>query len=145
MSQKTMKFKFKDDKIQEFINKLEDLTKIEDTIKLKIDKDNILMYSILGGNVMLAFKNFLLNTSDFFIFEDFEFTIDVIIANSKKFVKNLNFLTNSKSVDIDFNWKKSDESGTVSVRALQVNGGKLKVKWLGGEHYELRDINKNDP
>lgn len=143
MSQKTMKFKFKGDKIVDFITKLEDLTRIDDTIKLKIDRDNILMYSILGGNVMLAFKNFLLVTSEFFVYDDFDFTIDVIVANSKKFVKNLTFLTSSNSVDIDLNWKKSEESGQVAVRSLQVNGGKLKVKWLGGEHYELRDINKD--
>ena len=138
-----MKFKFKGDKIVDFISKLEDLTRIDDTIKLKIDRDNILMYSILGGNVMLAFKNFLLVTSEFFVYDDFDFTIDVIVANSKKFVKNLTFLTSSNSVDIDLNWKKSEESGQVAVRSLQVNGGKLKVKWLGGEHYELRDINKD--
>ena len=41
-----IKFKIKSDKFSDFINKLEDLTKISDTIKLKIDNDNILMYSM---------------------------------------------------------------------------------------------------
>ena len=40
---KKLKFKIKSDKISDFIDKLEDLTKIEDSIKLKIDSDNILM------------------------------------------------------------------------------------------------------
>jgi hypothetical protein len=62
-----IKFQIKPDKISEFIETLEELTRIEDTIKLKIDSDNILMYSILGGNIMLAFKNYLMNTSDYFI------------------------------------------------------------------------------
>lgn len=138
-----LKLIFKSDKISEFIDRLEDLTKIEDTIKLKIDSQNILMYSILGGNVMLAFKNFLLNTEDFFKNDDFDFTIDVIIANAKKFVKNLNFLTSSDKVTIEFSYKESpDDESIMNARSIQVVGGKLKVNWLAGEHYELRDINK---
>lgn len=138
-----LKFTFKSEKISEFIERLEDLTKIEDTIKLKIDSDNILMYSILGGNVMLAFKNFLLNTEDFFKFDEFDFTLDIIIANAKKFVKNLNFLTSSEKVTIEFSYKESnDDDGIMNARSIQVVGGKLKVNWLAGEHYELRDINK---
>jgi hypothetical protein len=139
-----IKFQIKPDKISHFIETLEDLTKIEDTIKLKIDGDNILMYSILGGNVMLAFKNFLLNTSDYFSGNEFDFTLDVIIANAKKFVKNLNFLTNSEKVTIEFTYKESqDDDNIMSARSIQVVGGKLKVNWLAGEHYELRDINKD--
>ncbi len=139
-----IKFNFKSDKISEFIEKLEDLTKIEDTIKIKLDSENILIYSILGGNVMLAFKNYLLETSDFFVYDEFDYTLDVIISNAKKFVKNLNFLTSSEKVTIEFNYKESqDDDGVMNARSIQVTGGKLKVNWLAGEHYELRDINKS--
>lgn len=138
-----LKLTFNSDKISEFIDRLEDLTKIEDSIKLKIDNDNILMYSILGGNVMLAFKNFLLKTDDFFKFNEFDYTLDVILANSKKFVKNLQFLKSSDKVTIEFVYKESnDDDGVMNARSIQVVGGKLKVNWLAGEHYELRDINK---
>jgi hypothetical protein len=138
-----LKLTFNSDKISEFIDRLEDLTKIEDTIKLKIDSDNILMYSILGGNVMLAFKNFLLKTDDFFKFNEFDYTLDVILANSKKFVKNLQFLKSSEKVTIEFTYKESnDDDDVMNARSIQVVGGKLKVNWLAGEHYELRDINK---
>lgn len=139
-----LKFKIKSDKISDFIDKLDELTKIEDTIKLKIDGDNILMYSILGGNIMLAFKNYLIETSDYFEFDDFDFTLDVIIVNSKKFVKNLNFLKESEKVTIEFSYKESqDDDNIMNARSIQVVGGKLKVNWLAGEHYELRDINKD--
>ena len=30
----------------------------------------------------------------------------------------------------------------MSARSLQIVGGKLKVNWISGEHYEMRDINK---
>lgn len=139
-----IKFQINPDKMSDFISKLDDLSKIEDTIKLKIDGDNILMYSILGGNVMLAFKNYLLKTSDYFKGDEFEFTLDVIIVNSKKFVKNLNFLTDSPKVTIEFTYKESnDDDSIMNARSIQVVGGKLKVNWLAGEHYELRDINKD--
>lgn len=138
-----IKFQIKPDKISQFIETLEELTRIEDTIKLKIDSENILMYSILGGNVMLAFKNYLLKTSDYFVGNDFDFTIDVIIANAKKFVKNLNFLMSSDKITIEFSYKESpDDDEIMHTRSIQVVGGKFKVNWLAGEHYQLRDINK---
>lgn len=138
-----IKFQIKPDKISDFIETLEDLTKIEDTIKLKIDSDNILMYSILGGNVMLAFKNYLINTSEYFVRPEIDFTLDVIIVNAKKFVKNLNFLMSSDKVTVEFSYKESpDDDDIKHARSIQVVGGKLKVNWLAGEHYQLRDINK---
>jgi hypothetical protein len=141
---KKLKFKIKSDKISDFIDKLEDLTKIEDSIKLKIDSDNILMYSILGGNIMLAFKNYLVDTNDYFEGNEFDFTLDVIIGNAKKFVKNLNFLKESPNVSIEFTYKESqDDDSIMNARSIQVVGGKLKVNWLAAEHYEVRDINKD--
>lgn len=138
-----IKFNIKKDKFSDFIDKLDDLSKIDDTIKLKIDNDNILMYSMMGGNVMLAFKNYLVNTTDYLEGKELEFSIDLIIANSKKFVKNLNFLQTSEKVTFEINYKESaDDSQVMNARSIQVVGGKLKVNWLAGEHFEMRDINK---
>lgn len=141
---KKIKLTFQEDKIHEFIERLDELTKIDDTVKLKIDSENILMYSILGGNVMLAFKNYLLNTEDIFKSNTLDFTLDVIISNAKKFVKNLNFLTQSEKVSIELAYKESSDDDSVMIaRSIQVVGGKLKVNWIAGEHYQLRDIKKN--
>ena len=139
-----VKFKIKGDKFSDFISKLDDLTKIEDTIKLKIDNDNIMMYSMLGGNVLLAFKNYLVNTREYLEYgDDLEYSIDVIIANAKKFVKNLNFIKDADKVTMEITYKESPDDDTLmNARAVQVVGGKLKVNWLAGEHYEMRDINK---
>ena len=51
------KFRIKSEKLPEFISKLEDLTKISDNIKIKIESGNTMMYSILGKATVLAFKN----------------------------------------------------------------------------------------
>ena len=121
-----IKFKIKSDKFSDFINKLEDLTKISDTIKLKIDNDNILMYSMLGGNVMLAFKNYLINTRDYLEYgDDMDYSMDVIIANAKKFVKNLNFIKESDKITLEISYKESQDDDTImSARSLQIVGGK---------------------
>lgn len=138
-----VKFTVISDKFEDFIGKLHDLTTIDDTIKLKIDNEHILMYSMLGGNVMLAFKNYLVKKSDYFKSDDLDYTYDVIIANAKKFVKNLGFIKSSDKVTIELNCKESPEDDTImNSRSIQVVGGKLKVNWLAGERYEMRDINK---
>lgn len=141
-----IKFKVDSVKFSNLIEKLDDLTKIDDTIKMKIDSENILVYSMISsGQTMLAFKNYLLNTNDFFDYDnELEFSIDIIIANAKKFVKNLIFIKDSDKITFEITYKESqDDDSIMNARSLQVVGGRLKVNWIAGEHYELRDINKN--
>jgi hypothetical protein len=140
-----IKLTIKNDRFQDLIDKLSDLTSIDDTIKLKIDNENTLMYSMLGGNVMLAFKNFLIKTNDYFeIKDELEYSYDVIIANCNKFVKNLEFLKTQPKITMTLSCKESQEDETVmSARSMQIVGGKLKVNWLAAERYEMRDINKD--
>jgi hypothetical protein len=139
-----IKFKINNSKFSDFISKLDDLTRIEDTIKLKIDNDNILMYSMMSsGQTMLAFKNYIINTKDYLESNDLDCSYDVIIANAKKFVKNLNFIKDSEKIIFEISYKESPDDDTVmNARSIQVVGGKLKVNWIAAEHYEMRDINK---
>jgi hypothetical protein len=138
------KFRIKSEKLPEFISKLEDLTKISDSIKIKIESENTMMYSILGKATVLAFKNYNITTSELFeMKDDLEYGIDIIILNAKKFVKNLNFLKESEKVTIEITHKESqDDDGIMDTRAMQIVGGRLKVNWIGGEHYEIKDMNK---
>jgi len=141
-----IKFKINNDKFSDLIDKLDDLTKIDDTIKMKIDSENILIYSMLSsGQTMLAFKNYLINTKDYIDFsDDVEYSFDLIIANAKKFVKNLNFINGSEKITLEISYKESaDDDNIMNARSLQIVGGKLKVNWIAGEHYEMRDINKS--
>jgi hypothetical protein len=93
---------------------------------------------------MLAFKNYLVNTRDYLEYvDDLEYSIDIIIANAKKFVKNLNFIKDSDKITFEISYKESPDDQTImNGRSLQIVGGKLKVNWIAGEHYEMRDINK---
>lgn len=140
-----IKFIIKPEMFKDFIDKLEDLCKIDDTIKVKIDNDNIFMYSMLGTNVMLAFKNYLINTREYFEYtDDLDFSINLVIVNSKKFVKNLDFIKDSEKITFEISYKESqDDELIMNARSVQIVGGKLKVNWISGEHYEVKDINKN--
>jgi hypothetical protein len=140
-----IKFKVKNDKFGDFLEKLDDLTKISTTIKLKIDNENILIYSVLGKAAVLAFKNFTFKTKDLFdIKEDLEHTYDIVILEGKKFVKNLQFLQGNEKITFEISYKENQDDDTVmDARAIQIVGGKLKINWIGGEHYEIRDMTKD--
>jgi hypothetical protein len=140
-----IKFKVKNDKFGEFISKLDNLTKISSTIKIKIDSENILIYSVLGKAAVLAFKNFMFKTKELFdIKEDFENIYDIIILDGKKFVKNLEFIQNNDKISFDISYKQNqDDDLVMDARSIQISGGKLKINWIGGEHYEIRDMNKS--
>jgi hypothetical protein len=134
----------KKDRFNELLNKLEDLAKISDTIKLKIDSENILMYSIVGENILVAFKSYLINTDDFFDFkEDIENTLDLIISGSKKFVKNLAFIKTSDKISINIDYRKGDDEDIDNSRFVQIKNGKLKIAIQTGEQSEIRDISKS--
>lgn len=139
---KTGKITFKaKDNFPEFISKLEDLTKIEDVVKLKIDSENILMYSLVGESAIIAFKNHLLKTSDYFDFNKFDYTLDFIINNAKRFVKNLKFYTSN--VKLEFSYREPEEENTpFHVRNVQFTNDKLKISCVGAELFKIRDISK---
>lgn len=139
-----VKFKLDTSSLNLFIEKLDDLSKIDDTVKLKIDSSHILMYSMLGGSVLLAFKNYLVKTTDILDNDDFDYKIDLIIPNCKKFVKNLQFMRENSNISFEIQYKESpDDDELYLARAFQLVSGKFKVNWLAGEHYEMRDIDKN--
>jgi hypothetical protein len=102
------------------------------------------MYAMLGGgNVILAFKNFLLPTKEYFDNDMEDFSLDIIIPSAKRFVKNLTFIKDMDKIGFDVNYKEStDDDSLYLVRGLQVSSGKFKVNWLGGENGIVRDITK---
>jgi hypothetical protein len=134
----------KSDKFSDFVNKLQDLTNISDTIKLKIDNDNILAYSMLSNDVaVLALKNYLLPTSDYIKKFDSEFSFDYIITSAGKFVKNLKFFNSELPIELEMIYKPStDNEDIMHVRSAKYSNGKLKISCIGGELSKIRDINK---
>lgn len=128
----------------DFVDKLQDLTNISDTVKLKIDKDYIMAYSMLSNDVaVLCLKNYLLKTSSYIDNFDTEETFDYIITGAPKFVKNLKFFNSELPIEMDINYKPSHENPEIMhIRSSRFSNGKLKISCVGGELSKIRDISK---
>jgi|ERR1035437_2460415 hypothetical protein len=136
-----LKLTVKGDKFTDFISKLDDLTKIGDIIKLKIDQESILMYSLIGETAVLAFKSYQIKTADYFDFDEFSYSLDYVILGAKKFVKNFGFLNVKNKVELEINFKDSPESEDIKhVRAIVGTDTRLKLAGVGGEQYKVRDM-----
>lgn len=145
MSTQKLNFIAKSDKFPEFLSKIEDLTKISDTIKIKMNSDKTLLYSMMGrDNVILAFKSFDVDTNDFFQFkEDIDFTLNLIITSAKKFVKNSSFLKNNEKIQMEISHKFTDDEQVSDARMLVIKNGKFKLQVQAGENSEIRDLNRS--
>lgn len=137
--------KLKSANFTDFVNKLQDLSQIDDTIKIKLESEKTLIYSMISNDVsVLALKSYTLNTKDYF--ENFtkEETVDFIITSSGKFVKNLKFFNTEKQIKLDLVCKPMPENDSLlHVRSAQFSNEKLKISCIGGEQYKIRDINLN--
>lgn len=135
-----LKCRLKSEGFEDFTELLEDLSKIDDVIKLKLSETKTLMYSMKGkDSVILAFKNYYIDTDKFFEKLDLTEDIDIIIPNSGKFVKNLKFIDSKESIDLTLNVRELSDGG-LETRGIQIKNKKLKINWLTAEQYEIRDI-----
>lgn len=125
----------------DLVKKLEDLSKIGDVVKIKIDPDNTLIYSMVGEGVILAFKSYLLKTDEYFDTKGFGDNLNLIVSGSKRFVKNLSFIKNELPIKVNLSYRENDE-GEGNVRFIQIKNGKFKIGQSCGEESEIRDINK---
>lgn len=127
----------------DFLEKVKDLTKISDTIKLKIDSEHILMYSMMGSeNIILSFKSYKLDTNTYFKFKnEIDFTLNIIITSAKKFVKSLQFIKTTEKINLEVTHRKEDENNS-DCRLAIIKNGKFKLQIQAGENSEIRDIDK---
>jgi hypothetical protein len=144
MSQK-LSLKFVQSNFSDFLTKFSDLTSIDDVVKMKIESDEILMYSVISNESSIsAFKGYTLNTKDFLENFDQEETFDFIITSANKFAKNLKFFNPDKPIKLEILYKKSpDDDSVMHVRSAQLTNDKLKISTIGGEQYRIKDLQKS--
>ena len=130
------------DKFQDFLSKLDDLTKIHKSVRLKIDSENILMYSMVGEDIPLALKNYLLKTDTYFKITDNGFTLDFIIEDAKKLIKSLQFIKISEKILFSIDYKLSVDNTIAHGSTLKLKNDKLKLQIQGGELSIMKDIDK---
>jgi len=135
---------FNNKNFEEFNQRLKDLYNIDDTIKIKINSDKILMYSTISNETaVLALKTFSFDTKKFINNFEEDFTLDFIITQSNKLIKSINFFDTSKPIKCEVIYKESTESSdNMLVRSAQFSSGRLKITTIGGESHKIRDLNQ---
>lgn len=144
MSKKDQKIKLilKSDKMNDFISHIDDLCKISDVAKLKIDNNHIHLYSMLGENIMLAFKNFILPTSEYFEGYNEDFTLNIIIADINKFVKNFSLIKKESKIEWEITYRHTNSDTEGESRIMIIKNGKFKLQPPCGEDTLVKDISK---
>jgi hypothetical protein len=137
-----LKLLLNNNKLIDFISHIEDLNRIGDTIKIKIDTENIHIYSMLGESVMLAFKNFILPTKEYFPDFKEEFLLNIIIIDTPRFVKNLKLLKTDSKIEWEIVYRHTNSPKEGETRVLIIKNGKLKIQPPCGEDTEIKDITK---
>ena len=116
-----------------FLDKVHDLLSIDDEILLKINNDNILLYSIVGEKMNVnAFKSFIFKTSEIFSFEDvLAKEIRFIITNGSKFENTLkNYIDFNEDIECEFFMNDDMYADNFKLKnsklKLSINGGDVR-------------------
>ena len=137
-----LNLKINNTKFADFVAKLHDVSNINDVVKVKIDTDNILIYSTLANdNAILALKSYLLDTNEYIENFNENDTFDFIIVNTPKFIKGLKFFNTDAPIKLDITYKSMrNKDDVMQVRSAQFSNGKLKISTIGGEDSMIADI-----
>jgi hypothetical protein len=126
-------FTMTQDQLSFFLEKVHDLLSIDDEILIKIDNENILLYSIVGEKMSVnAFKSFIFKTTEVFTFEStLPKEIRFIITNGSKFESILkNYLDYQEDIECQF--LMNDDTYADNLKLKDVKG-KLKLSINGGD------------
>lgn len=132
---KELSFSISKDNLLKLIDTLKDLSRLDDKVLFKFDKENTLIYSLVGeGQSVNAFKSFIYKTSEIFDIEDFDESIMFIGKSSKGMARALYIMS-----DFDIDTFKGkiyyDELGDTyySDRLYFRSGNKLRQNFYGGD------------
>lgn len=132
---KEIGFSISKENLHKLIVTLKDLSRLDDKVLFKFDKENTLIYSLVGqGQSVNAFKSFIFKTNEMFDIEEFDETILFIGNSAKSMARSLQIMS-----DIDMDTFKGkifyDElnSGFFSDRIYFRSGNKLRQSFIGGD------------
>jgi len=141
MATQNLNIEFNKENFNTFIEKLNDLTQLSDTIKINIDSENIFIYSVLGSkSIVLAMKTHILKTSEYLTKYDFEENLSCVILNAKKFVKNLAFIQTDSRIGARVSFRNTDDVNEVINFTIKNNKFKLSIET--GLQSEITNITK---
>jgi len=132
-SNKQIEFTLNKINLTKFLEMAKDLAKIDESGRLLITRDEFLFYSLHGDTTILAFKSYQIRPEE--IFGPTEETFGMIFIKLKKLAQILSFY---EEAILTFEVR---ESGLAS--SLKIKSDKLTQTILGGEPFEVKEINPN--
>jgi hypothetical protein len=132
---KELGFSISKDNLNKLIDTLKDLSRLDDKILFKFDKEHTLIYSLVGeGNTVNAFKSFIYKTSEIFDIEEFDETIMFIGKSAKSMARSL-FIMSDFDIDTFEGKIYYDELGEsfFSDRIYFRSGNKLRQSFYGDD------------
>lgn len=130
---KEINFSISKDNLLKLIDTLKDLSRLNDVVLFKFDKENTLIYTLVGdGDSVNAFKSFVYKTDKLFDIDEIEDTVMFIGQSAKGIARNLKIMSD---FDIDIFKGKIfyDEIGGMlySDRIYFRSGNKLRQSFIG--------------
>ena len=133
MADISYKFSMTLNQLNFFLDKVKDLLAIDDEILLKINNENILLYTIVGEKMNVnAFKSFIFKTNEIFSFDDeLPNEIRFIITNGGKFESTLkNYSDYNEDIKCEFFMNDNTYADNFKLKnsklKLSINGGDVR-------------------
>ena len=130
--QNTVVCEISNENLKEFIKKCQDLIKIDDKIFIKLDKTNLLIYSLVGQNDDIhAFKSHIVKLKDMFIssegdYEQLLMIVGSISEKNKEARKLIQTLTNFVDYQENTSWTFHFNESNI-IEKLTIKNSKLKI------------------
>jgi len=146
-----LKFNLRFDKLSEFNQVIEDLSKIKPLVRFKFEEDKFFIYScdtpsnsVTNSQSIVSFKSYTFDKNYFFEFiEDFKQpdkkNFDFIIKNVKVIKKKMSFFEKSKS-DVKGEFHIKEERSERLVNSIMMTNGKFSFSLVGHNSSLIKDI-----
>jgi hypothetical protein len=135
---KKLDFSFSKEQLQKFIDKLSDLSAIDDYIVFKIDKKNFLIYTVASdpsdknNRTILAFKSYTFDLSEIInIKNDLDEQIVYILKDTKKTLRNIrNFIEFDEIITCSITYDSINDINFGD--CFKLKNSKLRLNFQGG-------------
>lgn len=143
------KFELRTDTFKAFVDRLQDLSQISDTVKLKFDGRHLMAYSLVASDTaVLCLKAYFMSTVDYLSGFDSDMCHDLVIPSAPRFVKNLRFFDGPGPIRAEITHRPAyDNDSVMHVRSLGLStparkGDRLRINLVGAELSKIRDLNR---
>ena len=129
------------DNFNVLLERLKDLAKVSNVIKFKIDTDDTLIYAIKGSKTSVnVLKSYTLKTDDIFtVKEPITETLNWIVNEAGKFVKNLQFIRIDHKISLKLSHRTIEDC---EVRSAEIRNSRFRLRVEIGDSDEIMNITK---